>query len=103
MNGANTVDISQDRRTIVDPRPIRSACLVEGCSCKDPRIISHRRVTFYAEWARRHGETADRQLDPDPDWDALFRPWRERLSRRPERPDPPNLTNGPSMLRAQRW
>ena len=97
------MDISQDRRTTVDPRPIRSACLVEGCPCKDPRIISHRRVTFYAEWARRHGETADRQVDPDPAWDALFRPWRERLTKRTERPALPNLTNGPSPVRAQRW
>jgi hypothetical protein len=97
------VDIPQDRRTIVEPKPIRSACLVEGCPCKDPRIISHRRVTFYAEWARRHGETADRYVDPDPDWRELFRPWRERLSRRSERPDLANMTNGPSAAKVQGW
>ena len=97
------MDISQDRRTIAFPKPIRSACLVEGCPCKDPRIISHRRVTFYAEWARRHGETADRRVAPDPDWRELFQPWRERLSRRPERPDVANVTNGPSAVEVQGW
>jgi hypothetical protein len=97
------VDIPLDRRTVVDPKPIRSACLVPGCPCKDPRIISQRRVIFYAEWARRHGETADRYVDPDPEWRDLLRPWRERLSRRTERPDLANLTNGPSAAQARRW
>jgi len=97
------VDIPQDRRTIVEPKPVRSACLVEGCPCKDPRIISHRRVTFYAEWARRHGETADRRVESDPEWRELLRPWRERLSRRSERPDLANVTNGPSSAKVERW
>ncbi|HEX6868377.1 MAG TPA: hypothetical protein VF119_06210 [Candidatus Limnocylindrales bacterium] len=43
-------------------------CLVDGCSCKDARIVSHRRAAFFAALARRTGETADRVIAPDPDW-----------------------------------
>jgi hypothetical protein len=46
----------------------RSACLVAGCPCKDPRIVSHRRAAFFATVAREHGETADRVIAPDPEW-----------------------------------
>ena len=44
------------------------ACLVAGCTCKDARIISHRRASFYAAVARHYGETADRVIAPDPEW-----------------------------------
>ena len=44
------------------------ACLVEGCPCKDARIVSHRRAAFFADLARRTGETADRVISPDPGW-----------------------------------
>jgi hypothetical protein len=44
------------------------ACLVAGCTCKDARIISFRRAAFIAAMARRTGETADREIAPDPDW-----------------------------------
>jgi hypothetical protein len=44
------------------------ACLVEGCPCKDARIVSHRRAAFFADLARRNGETADRVLGPEPGW-----------------------------------
>ena len=44
------------------------ACLVEGCPCKDARIVSHRRAAFFADLARRTGETADRVITPDPGW-----------------------------------
>lgn len=44
------------------------ACLVEGCPCKDARIVSHRRAAFFAALARRTGETADRVIAPDPAW-----------------------------------
>lgn len=50
------------------PHPSRAACLVRGCSCKDARIVSHRRAAFYAAVARTHGETADRMIGPDPEW-----------------------------------
>ncbi len=43
-------------------------CLVEGCPCKDARIVSPRRAAFFAAWARDHGETADRAVDTEPDW-----------------------------------
>ena len=44
------------------------SCLVAGCPCKDPRIVSHRRAAFFAAVAREHGETANRIVAPDPDW-----------------------------------
>jgi hypothetical protein len=43
-------------------------CLVAGCSCKDARIVSHRRAAFFAAVARQTGETADRVIAPDPAW-----------------------------------
>jgi hypothetical protein len=52
-------------RPAMRPRP---ACLVAGCPCKDARIVSHRRAAFFAAEARRHGETADRRIEPDPSW-----------------------------------
>ena len=75
------MDSQLDRQAFTEP-PTRRACLVDGCPCKDARIISTRRVAFYSEWARQHEETADRQIEPDPEWADLFRPWRGR-SRRP--------------------
>lgn len=59
-----------ERRRVVRPRglPAEGACLVAGCPCKDPRIVSHRRVAFFAAIARERGETADRTIDPDPEW-----------------------------------
>src|SRR6476469_4837922 len=73
------MDSQLDRLALTDP-PTRRACLVDGCPCKDARIISTRRVAFFAEWARQHQETADRQIAPDPQWMELFRPLRERLT-----------------------
>ena len=49
-------------------RAARPGCLVAGCTCKDARIVSHRRAAFFAAWAKGHGETADRVIDVDPDW-----------------------------------
>ncbi|TMF40011.1 MAG: hypothetical protein E6I26_04030 [Chloroflexi bacterium] len=46
----------------------RRGCLVEGCPCKDARIVSQRRAAFFAAWARDHGETANRSVAPDADW-----------------------------------
>ena len=49
--------------------PVRSgACLVAGCPCKDARIVSIRRATFFAAVARRTGQTADRVIAPEPTW-----------------------------------
>ena len=49
-------------------QPVRPACLVPGCTCKDARIVSTRRAAFFAAWAKGHGETADRRVEPDPAW-----------------------------------
>lgn len=46
----------------------RHGCLVEGCPCKDARIVSRRRAAFYSDWARQHGETADRTIEPELGW-----------------------------------
>jgi hypothetical protein len=50
-------------------KPVRSgACLVDGCTCKDSRIVSTRRTSFFAAVARRAGETADRVIAAEPGW-----------------------------------
>ena len=46
----------------------RRGCLVEGCPCKDARIVSTRRAAFYADLARQHGETANRSIAPEIGW-----------------------------------
>jgi hypothetical protein len=46
----------------------RRGCLVEGCPCKDARIVSKRRSAFFAAWAQQHGETADRMVAPELGW-----------------------------------
>jgi hypothetical protein len=53
-----------------EPRRLKTdgACLVAGCPCKDPRIVSHRRAAFFAAVAREHGETASRIVAADPEW-----------------------------------
>jgi hypothetical protein len=51
-----------------DPGPMQRGCLVAGCTCKDPRIVSFRRARFHAYLAETRGETADRVIAPDPDW-----------------------------------
>jgi hypothetical protein len=52
----------------------RRACLVEGCTCKDARIVSHRRAAFFSAWAKNHGETANRVIKADPTWNISFNP-----------------------------
>jgi hypothetical protein len=46
----------------------RRGCLVEGCPCKDARIVSQRRTAFFAAWAKQRGETADRAVAPEFGW-----------------------------------
>ncbi len=46
----------------------RRGCLVEGCPCKDARIVSTRRAAFFAAQARQQGETANRSIAPETDW-----------------------------------
>jgi hypothetical protein len=47
----------------------RVGCLIEGCPCRDPRILSHRRARFYAHVARLNGETALREIRPEAGWE----------------------------------
>ena len=67
MDGLQTEPMSR-----VTDRPGRRACLVAGCTCKDARIVSHRRAAFFADWAKNHGETANRVVEPDPTWRLIF-------------------------------
>ena len=60
------MDSLQVMHRAVDPG--RRGCLVEGCPCKDARIVSQRRAAFFAAWARDHGETANRAVKPDAEW-----------------------------------
>lgn len=60
-----------ERRVVTSPAR-QGACLVAGCPCKDPRIVSRRRAAFFAARARDHGETADRVVEQDPGWSLAF-------------------------------
>jgi hypothetical protein len=54
--------------TSTETLPSRRACLVDGCSCKDARIVSHRRAAYFASQARANGETANRIVAVEADW-----------------------------------
>ena len=54
--------------TTTDNLPSRSACLVDGCPCKDARIISQRRIAYVASLAKANGETADRIIPVEAGW-----------------------------------
>jgi len=60
MNGPETTNT----KTV----PSRRSCLVDGCSCKDARILSHRRVAYFASRAIANGETANRIVAVQADW-----------------------------------
>ena len=47
---------------------LRPACLVEGCPCKDARIVSPRRAAYFASIASSRGQTADRAIVADDGW-----------------------------------
>ena len=57
-----------DPRAQIESTEHRGGCLQEGCPCRDARIVSHRRASFFAAMARANGETADRVIAPDPEW-----------------------------------
>ena len=65
--GSQEVDRQQ-----ANDQSVRPACLVPGCTCKDARIVSQRRAAFFAAWAKDHGETADRRVEPDPSWPLII-------------------------------
>jgi hypothetical protein len=60
------MDSQQVSHQAIDPG--RRGCLVEGCPCKDARIVSRRRTAFFAVRAQQNGETADRAFLPELDW-----------------------------------
>ena len=63
-----------DRSDKISPSPIKAtthapaACLAPGCACRDVRIVSRRRASFFAFIARERGETATRVIRPQPGW-----------------------------------
>lgn len=61
------MDISDTRPRSGGPSRA-SRCLAPGCPCQDARIVSHRRAGFFHHLAVVSGETADRVVQPDPDW-----------------------------------
>lgn len=61
------MDDKLERRKATD-LPDRRTCPVAGCPCKDARIVSQRRAACFAAWAKEHGETADRAIEPDSTW-----------------------------------
>lgn len=66
MSGEGNQATGLANPTLQDAPPRR--CVVAGCGCKDLRILSPRRARFHAYLARARGETADRVIDPDPEW-----------------------------------
>lgn len=68
------MDTGQVQRPTATGRSVRPGCLVVGCGCKDPRIISRRRVAFFAALAKDLGETADRSIQADPSWALVVTP-----------------------------
>ena len=46
----------------------RGPCLVDGCPCKDARIVSRRKTAYFAARARLAGQTADRVIVPERGW-----------------------------------
>ena len=60
MNGQDAIETTTSAA--------RRACLVEGCTCKDARIVSTRRASYFASIARARGETADRVVAAEDDW-----------------------------------
>lgn len=62
------MDISDTRPRSESGPSRRSGCLAPGCPCQDARIVSHRRARFFHHLAVVHGETADRVIAPDPEW-----------------------------------
>ena len=63
MNGPGVSESTE-----ITAMPARGACLVDGCPCKDARILSPRRASYFASIARSRGETADRIVATDDDW-----------------------------------
>lgn len=66
-DGIEASDPARLTERVLEASP-RRGCLSEGCGCTDTRIVSPRRARFHAYLARARGETADRVIAPDPEW-----------------------------------
>jgi hypothetical protein len=60
--------MNRSDETTEQPQITRRPCLVDGCTCKDARIVSRRRAAYFAARARLTGQTADRIIPTEPDW-----------------------------------
>jgi hypothetical protein len=69
MQAPETIEIVETTETRV-----RGACLISSCTCKDSRIVSYRRAAFFAAMARRSGQTADRVVAVEPEWQMPLAP-----------------------------
>ena len=58
-------------KTTEQPQPTRRPCLVDGCPCKDARIVSRRRAAYFAARARQTGQTADRIMAVEAEWSSF--------------------------------
>jgi hypothetical protein len=58
------MDGTKDTRQATTHRP----CQVDGCPCKDARIVSRRKAAYFAAQARANGQTADRVIAPQRGW-----------------------------------
>ena len=67
MDGMTAIP-SQEGRTASPTAHGSKGCLVDGCPCKDARIVSTRRARFFARIAIERGETAQRVIAPEPGW-----------------------------------
>lgn len=63
------MDANEISTEIGPGREPRSRCLVDGCLCRDARIVSHRRARFFAHLAAAKGETARRVIPPEAGWE----------------------------------
>jgi hypothetical protein len=63
------MDANETNMSTAPGREARSGCLVEGCPCRDARIVSHRRARFFAHLAEVNGETAQRVIRPERGWE----------------------------------
>jgi hypothetical protein len=54
--------------SLIPTSSLRQACLVEGCPCKDARILSPRRAAYFASVAAARGQTANREIVADDGW-----------------------------------
>jgi hypothetical protein len=63
--------MSAKEQTTDQSQATRRPCLVDGCSCKDARIVSRRQAAYFAARARLAGQTADRSIPVEAGW-SLF-------------------------------